>query len=83
MNVTHQQALFDVDVIIEVVKTVPSKDGDDNTWNYGNRSSQKNSLPLGPFDVEKSLMHKIIKEAQLKPTQVDAATYIHTAQYSP
>ena len=59
---THQQALFNIDVVIEVVQTVPSQDGNDNTRNYGNRSSQKNPLPLGPLDVEKSLRGTRFKE---------------------
>ena len=33
---SYQKALFNIDVVVKVVKTVTSKDGNDHTGHYGN-----------------------------------------------
>ena len=53
--VLYQQALLYVDVVIEIVQTVPGQNGNDDTGNYGNGTSKKNSLPFCPLNVKKAL----------------------------
>ena len=44
-----------VDVAVEVIQAVPGQDGDDDAREESYGTSEENSLPLGPFDVEKTL----------------------------
>lgn len=53
--VLYQQALLYIDVVVEIVQTVPGQDGDDDTGHYGNGTSKKNSLPFCPLNVKKAL----------------------------
>ena len=55
MLIAYQQALLHVDVVVEIVQTVSGQNGNDDTGHHGHRTSEKNSLPFCPFDVEKAL----------------------------
>ena len=52
---SYQQRLLHIDVIVQVVQTLASKNGYYDAGNYGNGSCQQHSLPLGPLDVQEAL----------------------------
>lgn len=51
----YQQALLYVDVVVEIVQTIPGQNGNDDTGHYGNGTSKKNSLPFCPPNIKKTL----------------------------
>ena len=59
LSFPHQQALLHIDPLGERIKTTMCSYGDDDTGHDGYGASEQYSLPLGPFDVQKALHHKL------------------------